>query len=286
MKEFFKLTTFLFIFILSNKIAIAATATGNADVYKVIMRKVELCTGYTVVDFDDVGTAAACQNAVTIGSGDKEVDIASVTAGSAAANYGDPALLPLGETYTHMRVTVDRKFIIRSESAIDTGGEDDTDNCITVATTDAQYENDEATDKYTHKVAIAEGGTKAAMNLYITDGKQAGEAGNTYTQCERANCAKKDNWSWNYANVASDLTSAIAMSTARSSVTTDDLQFVYALAKPYTVTLIPPTIDISFGTRNALGVQEVCDNGSNCAGQSDSHCSFYPEEPIVTITIK
>ena len=230
MKEFFKLTTFLFIFVLSNKLAIAATATGNADVYKVIMRKVELCTGYTVVDFDDVGTAAACQNAVTIGSGDKEVDIASVTAGSAAANYGDPALLPLGETYTHMRVTVDRKFIIRSESAIDTGGEDDTDNCITVATTDAQYENDEATDKYTHKVAIAEGGTKAAMNLYITDGKQAGEAGNTYTQCETANCAKKDNWSWNYANVASDLTSAIAMTTMRSSVTTDDIQFVYALS--------------------------------------------------------
>ena len=286
MKEFFKLTTFLFIFVLSNKLAIAATATGNADVYKVIMRKVELCTGYTVVDFDDVGTAAACQNAVTIGSGDKEVDIASVTAGSAAANYGDPALLPLGETYTHMRVTVDRKFIIRSESAIDTGGEDDTDNCITVATTDAQYENDEATDKYTHKVAIAEGGTKAAMNLYITDGKQAGEAGNTYTQCETANCAKKDNWSWNYANVASDLTSAIAMTTMRSSVTTDDIQFVYALSKPYTVTLNPPTIDISFGTRNAIGVQEVCDNGSNCAGQSDAHCSFYPEEPIVTITIK
>ena len=286
MKKFLKLTTFLFIFLLSNKLAIAATATGNAYVYKVIMRKVELCTGYTVVDFDDVGTAAACHNPVTIGSGDKEVDIASVTAGSAAANYGDPALLPLGETYTHMRVTVDRKFIIRSESALDTGGTDDTDNCVTVATTDAQYENDEATDKYTHKVAIAEGGTKAEMNLYITDGKQAGEAGNTYTQCETANCAKKDNWSWNYANVASDLTSAIAMSTARSSVTTDDLQFVYALAKPYTVTLIPPTIDISFGTRNALGVQEVCDNGDNCAGQSDSHCSFYPEEPIVTITIK
>ena len=286
MKKFLKLTTFLFIFLLSNKLAIAATATGNADVYKVIMRKVELCTGYTVVDFDDVGTAAACQNAVTIGSGDKEVDIASVTAGSAAANYGDPALLPLGETYTHMRVTVDRKFIIRSESALDTGGTDDTDNCITVATTDAQYENDEATDKYTHKVAIAEGGTKAAMNLYITDGKQAGEAGNTYTQCETANCAKKDNWSWNYANVASDLTSAIAMTTMRSSVTTDDIQFVYALSKPYTVTLNPPTIDISFGTRNALGVQEVCDNGSNCSGQSDTHCSFYPEEPIVTITIK
>ena len=286
MKEFFKLTTFLFIFVLSNKLAIAATATGNADVYKVIMRKVELCTGYTVVDFDDVGTAAACHDAVTIGSGDKEVDIASVTAGSAAANYGDPALLPLGETYTHMRVTVDRKFIIRSESALDTGGTDDTDNCVTVATTDAQYENDEATDKYTHKVAIAEGGTKAAMNLYMVNGRQNDESGSTYTQCEAANCAKSGSWEWTYASSASDLSSAIAMSTVRSSVTTDDVQLIYALAKPYTVTTSPPTIDISFGTRSAIGVQEACDAGSACNGQTDGVCVFYPEEPIVTITIK
>ena len=76
------------------------------------------------------------------------------------------------------------------------------------------------------------------------------------------------------------------MSTPRSTKSTDDVQLIYKLAKPYTVTAKPPVIDISFGTRSALGVQEVCDNGSNCAGQADTHCSFYPEEPIVTITIK
>ena len=47
-----------------------------------------------------------------IGSGDKEVDIASVGAGQAAAAYGTPTLLPLGETYTHMRTTIGKKFII------------------------------------------------------------------------------------------------------------------------------------------------------------------------------
>ena len=81
----------LTILILNCNIAYAAhggnhAAKGNADVYKVTMRKVELCEGYTVVDFDDVGTDAACKNAVTIGSGDLVVDIASVSAGSAAAN--------------------------------------------------------------------------------------------------------------------------------------------------------------------------------------------------------
>ena len=170
-------------FALCNKIAIAATGTGNADVYKVTMRKVELCTGYTVVDFDDVNTAAACQNAVVIGSGDLEVDIASVGAGSAAATYGNPALLPLGETYTHMRVTIDRKFKIKSESALDTGGSDDTDNCVTTATADSQYPTNEATDKYTHKVAVAEGGTNAEMTLYLTNGIQSDESAASYTQC-------------------------------------------------------------------------------------------------------
>ena len=49
------------------------------------------------------------------------------------------------------------------------------------------------------------------------------------------------------------------MQTMRSS-STDDVQLVYELSSPYTVALIPPTIDISFGTRSALGVQEVCNS--------------------------
>ena len=288
MLKLFKTTLFIFMFVLCNKIAIAATGTGNTDVYKVTMRKVELCTGYTVVDFDDVNTAAACQNAVVIGSGDKEVDIASVGAGSAAATYGNPALLPLGETYTHMRVTIDRKFKIKSESALDTGGSDDTDNCVTTATADSQYPTNEATDKYTHKVAVAEGGTNAEMTLYLTNGIQSDESAASYTQCFNANCSQKNtSWSWNYAKDASELTSAIAMRTMRSSLSTDDVQFIYKLTSPYTVALIAPTIDISFGTRNALGVQEVSNSqGSGAPSANDGMCSFYPEEPIVTITIK
>ena len=288
MLKLFKSTLFIFMFVLCNKIAIAATGTGNTDVYKVTMRKVELCTGYTVVDFDDVNTAAACHNAVVIGSGDVEVDIASVGAGSAAATYGNPALLPLGETYTHMRVTIDRKFKIKSESALDTGGSDNTDNCVTIATADSQYQNDEATDKYTHKVAVAEGGTNAEMTLYLTNGIQSDESTASYTQCFNANCSQKNtSWSWSYAKDASELTSAIAMRTMRSSLSTDDVQFIYKLASPYTVSLIAPTIDISFGTRNALGVQEVSNSqGSGTPSANDGMCSFYPEEPIVTITIK
>ena len=91
----------------------AYAVTGAADDYKVTMRKVELCTASTGV--------TSCENSVVIGSGDKVVDIASVSAGSSVASYGDPALLPLGETYTHMRVTIDRKFVIKNSTAIAAG---------------------------------------------------------------------------------------------------------------------------------------------------------------------
>ena len=78
------------------------------------------------------------------------------------------------------------------------------------------------------------------------------------------------------------------MSIARSSVTTDDVVLVYELSTPYTVTLIPPTIDISFGTRNSIKAQEVCaDGGDDCdASNTDGFCMFSPQEPQVTVTIK
>ena len=293
MKKIFNIVVLsLAIFIFNIDIGLALATNGDADIYKVTMRKVELCTGYTVVDFDDILTDAACHDAVVVGSGDKEVDIASVSAGMAAAAYGQAALLPLGATYTHVRVTVDRNFKIRTETAIDIGGagsgQDETDNCVTIATTDDMYVTDEATDKYTHVPAVAEGGTRAEMSVYIRNGRETGESTENYTQCLVEDCTTTGAWSWDYASAEAQLEDAIAMSIARSSVTTDDVVLVYALSSPYTVTLIPPTIDLSFGTRNSVKAQEVCaDGGDTCtASNTDGFCMFSPQEPQVTITIK
>ena len=87
MKNIFNIIIFsLILWVGSTKISFAAT--GQADIYKVTMRKVELCTASTGV--------ASCENAVVIGSGDRTIDIAAVGEGAVAAAYGDPALLPLG----------------------------------------------------------------------------------------------------------------------------------------------------------------------------------------------
>tara|TARA_B100000886_G_scaffold291631_1_gene217231 strand:- start:104 stop:979 length:876 start_codon:yes stop_codon:yes gene_type:complete len=291
MKIFKFLIIVLFSLIINSFSLNAAEVKGDADIYKILMHKVELCTGHTAGDFDDTSTSTTqCQNAVVIGESTAgvEVDIASVDSGAVAGNFGNPTLLPLGETYTHMRVHINRKMTIRTAAAIDTTSSDDTDNCLTIATTDAMYgsgedaSNTEANRKYTHKPAVPEDGTRAGMTLYMSNGQQGGEGQNTYKQCKDATCtdAEIDDAQWNYPADASSLVSAVAMQTMRSTVSSDQVALIYALSSPFTVGLISPTIDMAFGTQNSIVAEEVTNNAG--AGV----CRFSIEEPKVTITIK
>ncbi len=254
MNKLFKIviSNILILFFLS---VYAYAVTGAADVYKVTMRKVELCTGSTGV--------SSCDNAVVIGTGDKEVDIASVDAGASAASYGEPALLPLGETYTHMRVTIDRKFTIKNSTAIAAG--ENATACRTIASTDGMYVTDEATDKYTHKPVVANNQTAAEMNVYLVNDQ--------YTRCNLANCSNKtDDQSISYAQG----TGSSKHQTQHADGSSDaDHVMIYELTSPYTVALIAPKIDISFGTSAAVSAQEV-----------NELCQIWAEEPVVTITIE
>ena len=253
MKRFFAfivLVKLLLVLFIANSYAVK----GAATVYKVTMRKVELCTGSTGVD--------NCDNAVVIGSGDKVIDIAAVDAGAVAGSYGDVTLLPLGVTYTHMRVTIDRGFLMKS-AAIDTGESGNTDDCKTIASTDGMYATDRATDKYTHVPVFAEGGTNAEMNLYMPN--------DNYSLCLSTTCGSTDD--------DRDMTYGTLYATAQEQHaegdSTDDHMLTYKLTTPYTVSLIPPTMDISFGTQEAAGAYEA----SNL-------CHMWAEEPVVTITMK
>ena len=261
----------------------AGEVKGAADIYKVKMHKLELCTGHTTGDMDDVATSTTqCQNAVTIGTSvaGVEVDIASVTAGAVAGRFGDAMVLPLGETYTHVRVTLNRNMKLRTAAGINTGSGSNVDNCMTIATTDGMYVTNEATDKYTHKPVVAENGNSGAseeMSLYIYNGQQNGDGANTFSLCQNASCGSVSASAWNYAKVASELGSALAMQTMRSSVSTDQLAMIYALEAPYTVALISPQIDMSFSTNQGIMAREEI---------SASLCSFAITEPTVIITIK
>ena len=279
----------------------AASGEGDAEVFKVTMKKMELCAGYQGGDFHNITNDSFCNDPVVIGTGDKEVNIAGVLGGNVAASYGDSALLPLGETYTHLRVTIDKKFTVKTREAISTGGASKTDNCKTKSVT-SSYPTNEATNKYTHKPVVAEAGStdeSEEMNLYFLNGeKDSTHNGSdaTYVQCTNEDCSENSTvngrtW-WNtYFDTEADLAangdSNIAQSIHRASEVTDDFVLVYKLTSPYTVSLIPPTIDIAFGTLNSIGVQEVSTSrGSGTPSSNDGMCSFYIAGVKVEITIK
>jgi len=258
---------------------------GQSAVLKITMRKVELCTGFQGGDFDDILTEAFCNDPVVIGSGDKVVDIASVDAGASAAAYGQPTLLPLGETYTHLRVTIDKKFTMKGKTVVSTGsGSGDTDFCATKTTTDAMYGggSGEAGKKYTHRVAVDPVANanvaQQEMDLYFVNGLKTGEAGSTFTHCYGDDCGddSEKTWSWGYAPAASGFPNTfVAQNIPRASVVTDDMVFVYELDQPYKVTMQPPTIDIAFSTLETLLVYEASNSrGSGTADQNDGKCAF------------
>lgn len=258
---------------------------GQSAVLKITMRKVELCTGFQGGDFDDILTEAFCNDPIVIGSGDKVVDIASVDAGASAAAYGQPTLLPLGETYTHLRVTIDKKFTMKGKTVVSTGSESgDTDFCATKTTTDAMYGggSGEAGKKYTHRVAVDPVANanvaQQEMDLYFVNGLKTGEAGSTFTHCYGDDCGddSEKTWSWGYAPAASGFPNTfVAQNIPRASVVTDDMVFVYELDQPYKVTMQPPKIDIAFSTLETLLVYEASNSrGSGTADQNDGKCAF------------
>ena len=257
MKKIF-LILFSILFLLVSKNAFAAK--GKAAVYKVTMNEAALCTGNS--------SGTTCDGKVTIGSGDKEMDIAAVDAGAVAGTYGDATLLPLGVTYTHMWIKISRKFILKSDDD-DQVLTDNGDVCRTTATADSHYATTEAARKYTHKRAQTEGTgvTTAEGNYYIlnhgTDGATIC-AGNI-------SCGNTDT---TMTLTGATCVSCVAMKTDLDS--DDDYhELIYLLTNPYTVALIPPKITMSFGTSEALSANDV-----------GALCNIWAEEPVFTVSVK
>ena len=258
MKRFFAfivLVKLLFVLFIAN--SNAATVKGAASVYKITMTKLEMCTASTGV--------TNCDGAVVIGSGTQVIDIAAVDAGAVAGTYGDVALLPLGTTYTHMRVTVLRKFTVKTAAAIDTAATPDA--CVTQAATDTLYGGSgESARKFTHAITVDDDGTAAEMNLYLTN--------DSYLICTDDVCTSATTSAG--AVDYSSPTYATYMEGHDADTGTEHMM-IFALTSPYTVTMIPPTIDISFGTQEAIG---ATDPGGG------SRCMMLAFEPVCTITIK
>ena len=169
-----------------------------------------------------------------------------------------------------MWVKISRKFTIKtSDTTSPTDLRLKTDNgdvCKSVGNTTRMYATDEATDKYTHVPGITEAGsTSFEQNAYLMN-----SGTDNVKFCLSTSCATTNDQTFSY--------SCTHCTAQKTDLDGDDdyHELIYALSTPYTVTMIPPEITMSFGTAEALSANDV----------TGSICNITAEEPVFTVTIK
>ena len=188
----------------------AATGEGAATEYQVTMKKVELCED------------SACATSTTVGDSSMPVDIASVSAGADIGSYAETTGLPLGTTFSHLRVTVSRTFTVTGTV---TAGSTD---CVT----------DGGTDNTATNLLDAGTGTAVSTTMYLVNAA-------TYDASDGS-------------TGGSDLAISYSSPTYALSMTVsgDTAVMIYKLTSPFTVGLIAPTIKVIFNTNTAIGATD------------------------------
>ena len=243
MIKFLKLFTIFYILSLASVLAV----TDTPSVYKIILKKVEIC--------ESGSSDTSCSNGVVIGEGSKEIDIASVTAGAAAGTFGSAAKILSGKTYTYMQVIISRIIKIKG-----TGTTWKADNTC--------YTNSSDTSSSTTRPGLgtATAGNLAEQSVYIPhSGTWTMNGGGTTTIT--------------MTNVVSGHLSTTNTTQSAGTVDSGDDQIKYRmkLTSPFTAGIDKfPTIKIAFDVANAAYF--INGGGDNC--------EIWPGEPSVSVTFQ
>ena len=211
MKKIFLIILFSFL-VFSN--GYAADGKGEATEYTITMKKVELC--------EDV----ACTTSIVVGERDMDANIASATAGADVGNYAATTGLPIGTTFSHLRVTISRTFTITGSVVL--AGND----CFTDGGNDAT--------KTQMLIGSTSSGDTASSTMLISTAGDYGAADGTLDS-------------------ASNITISYANPEHATSISIDDdnAVMIYALTASYTVGVKAPTIRIKFNTETAIGADNT-----------------------------
>ena len=224
-------------------------ATGPATEYKITIKKIELCgAGSSISD---------CVGPITIFEGDSGlIDIASTTAGAAAASLGDVSSAPLGASYSVIQVTMDRKVTLKGTVT------EGTDTCST----------------------IASNASSKILNGKGAHGATGSEAAGVYRMGEALGTDMGTGDAMNFIAADGSVSADDNNSLAAGNV---DVMYRKVLTAPVTITLGKlPTVKIAFGATAAIGwgfgnagTAGHCTASSNATG-------LYGAEPSVIITFE
>ena len=246
-----KIIISIFLFSLFYSLSSYSATVGRADVYKVTMERSELCQD------------AACANYTTMCTTSKIADIASKNAGSDVAGWCALTGLPIGTTYTHVRVRINRAFTIKGYVQDRNGTTDCYTGSTTAGTATATAQGSEHADATTQTLVEQEiwlYDARGDNGTYITGTSGA----NAYWWSFYTHAARPlGSTAWCVGTIAGTHNNAagICADTNTTSATWDDnatansIQIIYPLTNPYTVGVITPKLTLSFDTQEGLGAE-------------------------------
>lgn len=223
--------------------------TGRATVYKVSMEELHFC--------EDSACAAYTQVCNTT----KMADIASVTAGADVSSWCPLTGLPMGKTFTHLRVKLNRGFTIKGIVVDKNGTTDCYTGSTTAGTATATAQGSESAD------ATAE--TLVEQEIYLYDARGAGATyitgtGSDYWWSFYSHDGRPvGSTAWCLGTIAGTHNNAagVCADTNTTSATWDDsasattTQIIYPFTSPYTVGPLTPKVTLTFDTSNGLGAE-------------------------------
>jgi|TARA_B110000240_G_scaffold94779_1_gene107439 hypothetical protein len=255
-----------------------ADSEGRATIYKVTMEKVELCTGATCID-----PTLVCNSSMVI-------DIASVSVGSDVAAWCDMSGLPIGITYSHVRVHLQRKFTIAGYTV------DSLDNPAVSGKNDCHTGGADGADGTTElfslgtDLADASGVTPTEQVMYIQDGdgvqdldvpSSANCCSSEHTNLDDSRPIGSTAWCVG-STTGHAMAAAQCINTANSFSNTWELyanantvQIIYPLEALYTSSRISPKLSLAFSTKLALSGVEV-----------NQRCHMFAASPLVTMRLE
>ena len=188
----------------------AATGEGAATEYIVTMQKIELCED------------SACAASTTVGDSSMPVDIASVSAGADIGSYAATTGLPLGTTFSHLRVTISRTFTVTGSA---TAG---STTCVT----------DGGTDNTATNLLDAATGTAVSTSMYLVNAA-------TYDASDGSTGGSDIEMSYGSPTYATTMT-----------ISGGSMIMIYKLTSSFTVGMRAPTIKVIFNTDTAVGATD------------------------------
>lgn len=243
MKNFIIITLIYFI----NTFSYADTLEyANADEYSITIESVKLCQNATINN-EESFSVSGC---VTLGNSSLTVDITSAEINGTLGKYADTNTLQAGTTYRYFVPTINRNFSIKGSAVLDS----QVSGTFTCNTDENASRASNA--KNITQIAGNVNGTATTTTTFSTSTTSSGII------CLNTACDNSQT-GLTFDNDIPDNPVLYGNAINVPSDTTEKMEMLYTIATPFTMSDIPPVINMSFGTKSAIQMESTRDAGSD-----------------------